>query len=124
MLNTVTPAAAFGLMSFTITASPAAPLVFHSSQPVPPSAEKYSSLLNTVKPDGKESPERLMSFTCTVPNAVPSLFHSSMPLMPSSAEKYKVLLNTVSPVGEELLGTRSEERRVGKECRSRWSPYH
>src|SRR5256885_16484199 len=21
-------------------------------------------------------------------------------------------------------GTRSEERRVGKECRSRWSPYH
>ena len=23
-----------------------------------------------------------------------------------------------------LLHTRSEERRVGKECRSRWSPYH
>ena len=22
------------------------------------------------------------------------------------------------------LETRSEERRVGKECRSRWSPYH
>ena len=22
------------------------------------------------------------------------------------------------------MGTRSEERRVGKECRSRWSPYH
>ena len=22
------------------------------------------------------------------------------------------------------LTTRSEERRVGKECRSRWSPYH
>ena len=24
----------------------------------------------------------------------------------------------------ELRTTRSEERRVGKECRSRWSPYH
>src|SRR2546429_7808982 len=24
----------------------------------------------------------------------------------------------------QLKGTRSEERRVGKECRSRWSPYH
>ena len=24
----------------------------------------------------------------------------------------------------EVLLTRSEERRVGKECRSRWSPYH
>ena len=23
-----------------------------------------------------------------------------------------------------MLDTRSEERRVGKECRSRWSPYH
>ena len=23
-----------------------------------------------------------------------------------------------------LPGIRSEERRVGKECRSRWSPYH
>ena len=23
-----------------------------------------------------------------------------------------------------LMGPRSEERRVGKECRSRWSPYH
>src|SRR5258708_38679273 len=25
---------------------------------------------------------------------------------------------------QELKETRSEERRVGKECRSRWSPYH
>ena len=25
---------------------------------------------------------------------------------------------------EDLLTCRSEERRVGKECRSRWSPYH
>src|SRR5260370_25912981 len=26
--------------------------------------------------------------------------------------------------GEEHNSERSEERRVGKECRSRWSPYH
>src|SRR3712207_9173565 len=33
----------------------------------------------------------------------------------------------VSSVGAVLVGyliLRSEERRVGKECRSRWSPYH
>src|SRR5256886_7070177 len=24
----------------------------------------------------------------------------------------------------KIVGVRSEERRVGKECRSRWSPYH
>src|SRR3712207_5567 len=28
------------------------------------------------------------------------------------------------PVKEEVKPERSEERRVGKECRSRWSPYH
>src|SRR3712207_586252 len=27
-------------------------------------------------------------------------------------------------VGGHKLEVRSEERRVGKECRSRWSPYH
>ena len=30
-------------------------------------------------------------------------------------------------IGFEIVGLpsmRSEERRVGKECRSRWSPYH
>ena len=30
---------------------------------------------------------------------------------------------TFTELGEKL-GRRSEERRVGKECRSRWSPYH
>ena len=28
------------------------------------------------------------------------------------------------PAGADPRLTRSEERRVGKECRSRWSPYH
>src|SRR2546429_9994709 len=30
--------------------------------------------------------------------------------------------NTATPV--PCYSSRSEERRVGKECRSRWSPYH
>src|SRR5256885_13747293 len=29
-----------------------------------------------------------------------------------------------TPLANDLLDARSEERRVGKECRSRWSPYH
>ena len=29
-----------------------------------------------------------------------------------------------SYIAMRLLLSRSEERRVGKECRSRWSPYH
>ena len=33
---------------------------------------------------------------------------------------------TEAPAKTDLpfVGCRSEERRVGKECRSRWSPYH
>ena len=30
--------------------------------------------------------------------------------------------NTIAAYRQQ--GSRSEERRVGKECRSRWSPYH
>ena len=36
-------------------------------------------------------------------------------------------INQISLSDDEMLlvrGGRSEERRVGKECRSRWSPYH
>ena len=29
-----------------------------------------------------------------------------------------------SEIVNKVLIDRSEERRVGKECRSRWSPYH
>ena len=49
-----------------------------------------------------------------------------------------IVLSGIKPTGQLQLGNyigalrnfskyqdeRSEERRVGKECRSRWSPYH
>src|SRR2546426_11209152 len=35
-----------------------------------------------------------------------------------------VVAEAVGGGGEVCGVTRSEERRVGKECRSRWSPYH
>ena len=31
---------------------------------------------------------------------------------------------TRSAISHAISRIRSEERRVGKECRSRWSPYH
>ena len=33
-------------------------------------------------------------------------------------------LGTLMSKNNIIATTRSEERRVGKECRSRWSPYH
>src|SRR6267142_344762 len=37
---------------------------------------------------------------------------------------YKIGILAHGTHGLELMQNRSEERRVGKECRSRWSPYH
>ena len=48
---------------------------------------------------------------------------SGMPLPFAAAYR----ITAVSNLGKYLPGkiwARSEERRVGKECRSRWSPYH
>ena len=49
----------------------------------------------------------------------------------AQSERYQMLfpessaLLTLNPQYSVLfLERRSEERRVGKECRSRWSPYH
>jgi len=36
----------------------------------------------------------------------------------------RMLASIDYPVGDLVCVNRSEERRVGKECRSRWSPYH
>src|SRR5688572_33176173 len=41
-----------------------------------------------------------------------------------SAKEWKKVLRAAKASGLALLVERSEERRVGKECRSRWSPYH
>src|SRR3954447_27092100 len=45
-----------------------------------------------------------------LPFFLPSFFPSFLPSLPSFLPS--------------ILPSRSEERRVGKECRSRWSPYH
>src|SRR5256886_17474642 len=40
------------------------------------------------------------------------------------AQRERTELNIGVLEKAEALGERSEERRVGEECRSRWSPYH
>ena len=43
---------------------------------------------------------------------------------PAKAALPKSVFEVDVPNHELLKAERSEERRVGKECRSRWSPYH
>ena len=43
-------------------------------------------------------------------------------VMDALQEKKAEVIDIAAPAPSVLF--RSEERRVGKECRSRWSPYH
>src|SRR5256886_12213356 len=43
-------------------------------------------------------------------------------MMPTDVRRFGV--SATSNVEQAVRDARSEERRVGKECRSRWSPYH
>src|SRR2546427_5657385 len=57
--------------------------------------------------------------------ALPILFEGSVAVSASTATTSAdtaTLPSNNSPM--EYNRARSEERRVGKECRSRWSPYH
>ena len=38
--------------------------------------------------------------------------------------RYEPSMTLANPLHRKAIEKRSEERRVGKECRSRWSPYH
>src|SRR2546426_8393647 len=42
----------------------------------------------------------------------------------ATTESRRDNLNRAVAYAKSGVRTRSEERRVGKECRSRWSPYH
>ena len=62
------------------------------------------------------SSEFILDFIRVMPGMPKAGVQSRIVLAPEHAKR---LLRAL----EENIG-RSEERRVGKECRSRWSPYH
>ena len=58
-----------------------------------------------------------------------SVLEGDLTDMPAITDPVDVVIHSASSVSfdppiDEAFRTRSEERRVGKECRSRWSPYH
>src|SRR2546422_10874558 len=72
----------------------------------------------TVVPLGTDGPYQLGA----APTADTALY---IPVSGSNVRGEYFLLENREPVqSDSAMIERSEERRVGKECRSRWSPYH
>ena len=75
--------------------------------------------MNANKPFNKKI--KPFNFMCIGPEK-----NGIIPCLPHDKDitgiKYKPFVDYKTDTASDKL--RSEERRVGKECRSRWSPYH
>ena len=92
----------------------------HGSDSGPESREIHGSARNRVFRGNRES-VRIHGFLAPGHVSVVTGSRIFVPL----ARKYGLPFVVAGFEGEQILGAiRSEERRVGKECRSRWSPYH
>ena len=67
-------------------------------------------------------------YWCDVKESWDASLHTLTPIetIVQKALQYSkiIIITGGEPLMYNLLVLRSEERRVGKECRSRWSPYH
>ena len=65
-----------------------------------------------------------------IPSVATAAPENGTPYGTNCAKALDFMLQTAESFGlhttnfDYHVGVRSEERRVGKECRSRWSPYH
>ena len=59
--------------------------------------------------------------TCALPIYVETLTKRIEDAVFEELDKIEAMGGALAAI---KMGYRSEERRVGKECRSRWSPYH
>ena len=73
--------------------------------------EQYKAIADRVRNEVKELPRQIESS--------PTFFGDTKVVV-----NKKELKKLEKRAKLSIITTRSEERRVGKECRSRWSPYH
>ena len=57
------------------------------------------------------------------PAALISFIEKLNRILATGETQYQIIKADYAAI-ETIIVKRSEERRVGKECRSRWSPYH
>src|SRR2546428_6523744 len=94
-----------------------------------PGMDKQVALFNQTHPNihvnwinvGAGPPEYDKLYTAIKANNTPDVAEVEFQLLPTFETTGGLL--DLAPYGASSV-KRSEERRVGKECRSRWSPYH
>ena len=69
----------------------------------------------------KKTLKRITLWVCVIVGIITAIF-----VMIKLVDNYSPGQLSDSSISDSdwVKGNRSEERRVGKECRSRWSPYH
>ena len=80
------------------------------------------SMTNTLTADA----EATITQVRALEEAGADIIRVSCPDEASTAALKRIVVATAAPIVADIHFhyRRSEERRVGKECRSRWSPYH
>jgi len=83
----------------------------------------FISILAGKLPDDRQQKARNLGLLLAMITRIGLLFSISW-IVRLTNPWFTVLRQEISGRDLILLVGRSEERRVGKECRSRWSPYH
>ena len=111
------------LRRYLFNTNPPTPAEGRTTNPVDPTLQLAETLAADASPTAsdpstvREIAELKLNF-----QQMSSRIHQATSAVP---EIDSVIASTSrTPFTEELTEVRSEERRVGKECRSRWSPYH
>src|SRR2546425_13199589 len=123
-----------GLLGTALVMSPAAALSATGLKPAPPLRASKPSVSATAPPEARLE-TRLMRYPVISKDSVVFVYPGDLWDSPRAgglarrltAHPGDELFTKFSPDGKWIAFTgeyRSEERRVGKECRSRWSPYH
>src|SRR5260370_22521477 len=113
------------------------PSVLNLSFPVPPQNEKHEWCKNLPRPEYKTLQRVLPDETWfEIYKVAPGVFAIYEPHQAEETISYLITgtkqallfdtgmgIGNIKAVVARLTSRRSEERRVGKECRSRWSPY-
>ena len=118
--------AAFDRQAFSWTSSPKGAFYLKpwGNAPLPATDEEIAFLpitrLAAAIKSGKLTPTRLTTIYLERLKRLDPTLLCAVTIMEAPALAYAAQMDAELKAGAE----RSEERRVGKECRSRWSPYH